>query len=283
MKVWFALCGNSYSQSLFQLAAPDSVIKLSHRSNAGSVYEKLLSVVKIFFAVFLRFGCAITRGEFLMCVPHNAGNYQKLLKLLRPTNVAVIDDGITFEYWSVFHERTVKPILLDERCKLLIGPRKPSWPLVMYMHCTLLQRSRSSVVGAMLRADRLGSGWTDLKKADSFVFVDDGRFSIAQIELISNFLKKEYGVTVLVVAHPTRKLNSHSGVVRLQIPVEHFVLELSTGLVGVLGKGSTALFNIAAASHSLLVLSLRTGVEALDASMEQAGIKLIAMESLDVV
>ncbi len=283
MRVWFALCGNSYSQSLFRLAAPDFVVRLSHRSNASSGYEKLISVLRLMLAVILRISCAVTRGEFLMCVPHDAGNYQKLLKLLRPTDIAVIDDGITFEYWSDFHERHITPILLDRRCRLLIGPREPDWFFEKYKHCRLLLRSRSLVVKDMADFFPFRGYSPGVESGAFFAFVDDGKFSLAQISHISDFLKARYAATVLVVAHPTRQIASCPGAIKLCVPIEKFLLEFENKLVGVFGKGSTALFNIVAANASLPILSLRTNISDLDTSMEKAGIKLIDIGSTDVV
>ena len=281
MRVWFALSGNFYSQSLFKLVAPESVVKLSHRSNARSIFEKLIAVTKIFAVVILRLLCVIARGEFLMCIPHRSGNYQRLLRLLRPNAIAVIDDGITFEYWSNFHECNVKPILLDKRCKFLIGPRVPNWPEKMCENYTLIQCSRDLVVTEMVGKKIFPMEIKDSIGDQFFIFLDDGRFESAEILSVKNFLKKKYGVKVLVVAHPTRKRDESDEFLRLNIPVESFVLSFSNGIVGVFGKGSTALFNIASVTRSLVVLSLRTAVEGIDSSMENAGIKLVTLESMD--
>lgn len=277
MNIYLALCGNAYAESLARAHTNAADITLIHRSNVNLIREHILRILVLLFAMVLRYGILPINGrKFIILVPHVAGSYGFLMWLLRPHKNILIDDGITFEYWSKFHSEFILPLYLSPKTTLLLGPHQPNWYILNRKNIEFKLIERRRIVFDMIDdykflrpideklEPKVSTGW----------LIDDG---LMDKELIENLLKQmslKYNCEkFMVLWHPARRMNNKINYSKR--PAEASILYANANTRIVVGKASTTLFNLAELSSGINVVSFPSGYPDLDDAAQNCGIDII--------
>ena len=277
MIIYFALCGNRYSESLVKAYISASELTLIHRSNIRFFHEHLLRIFVLLLAIVLRyFILPINRGKLVLLAPHIAGSYGFLIELLRPHQCILIDDGITFEYWTNFHNEYILPLYLLPQTFLLLGPHPPNWLSLSRNDIEFKLVERQRIVSDLLSQYKflLSNGESLVPKVRMGWLVDDGQMDELLIDNLLKVMSSKYDCeNVTVLWHPARGLNSKRGYSNR--PAEASILCAHADIGIVFGKASTTLFNVIAYSSNINVASLPSGYPDLDKSAQKCGISII--------
>lgn len=268
------LSGNSYTRALAELGLPEYEKQLVHKSNAKGAPEKIMRMMCISYFFLVRLYCRLMGVSFILCVPHVSGNYGAILRLFFPDRIVLLDDGITFEYWSDFHKLNIAPVLALDKFLGYLGPNRPIWDDGYKVNCCCV--SRSLVVGKILELVRnvVPKDLLAEVEGDAVIFLDNGRLSCEQLLGVVDSLGNRFGKKVFVVTHPSRK-DSHLAVA-IGVPVESFVIQNRGKVAAVVGFASTALFNLSDCNIGIDLYSIGvTGYADLDQSMASRGIFII--------
>lgn len=275
MKIALVLCGNRYSEQLVRGVMLPNVLYFFHRSNETKLISSLFRYAAIASYLLVRGGGYLFGIEFVIYIPHLAKNYGKIFSLFNPNSFVLIDDGITFEYWSTFHDEHVAPLLRSDLPKTLIGPHVPNWQDEVVDKIQFVEVTRESTMNRMAKDINTSATHLPISQNSIAIVVDDGVMTSIELELISDFLRLKHVAVVLVVLHPSRKSAQSEQHLRLTEPVEIFILRNKSRTRAVFGKGSTALFNIAAISNDFPVYSFETNSDFLNESMKNASIVVV--------
>jgi hypothetical protein len=284
MVIYLALCGNKYSESLAKAYTSESELTLIHRSNVRFFQGHLLRILVLFIATVLRyFILPINRGKFILLAPHIAGSYGFLIRLLKPHQCILMDDGITFEYWTNFHNEYILPLYLLPETFLLLGPHPPNWNTVQRNDIEFKLIDRRRIVCDILSQYKfsLSNGESIVPKVRMGWLVDDGQMDDLLINNLLKLIGSKYGCqNVAVLWHPARSLNVNMAFPNR--PAEASILCAHADIGIVFGKVSTTLFNIVAYSPNINVASLPSGYPDLDQSAKNSGIVIInAIENVE--
>lgn len=258
--VLFGLCGNEYTASIVTIGTNKKFNKILHRSNSIGLFNKAKSVFNLCRVVFIRTFCMIVKVRFVMCVPHCCNSFGIFLKVLRPDDIYIVDDGMTFAYWSKFHDQHIAPLLDDNRLIGLIGPENPKWNLSKYSSIKIKCVPRKKIVEKMIHMLPLVKS-NPIVVGDSiskfFVIIDDGCRSENEFVKMMDILSEKHKALSIIILHPARKnLIKLDAAIRLNVSVERFVLENYGNVCGVIGFGSTALLNLASLNPDFQLISL---------------------------
>lgn len=277
MNIYFALCGNNYSEILCLSFLSDRSLIFVHRSNLKTKFEKLYSALQLFFVVALRhLVLPIIGGKIIMLVPHAAGNYGKIIKILKPNNYILIDDGITFEYWSKFHDQYISPVYFSSKTILLLGPRLPNWNERNSRTLPLHLISRKKITEDILKIHAAVSSNDKIEISESRIgwLVDDGELSQELIDQLEAMILSTFECdSIRILWHPARCRES-DGRMSNQ-PAEVSILSSNVRPMVVVGKASTTLFNVVAYDLTIQVATLTTGYSDLDQVAREQGISII--------
>lgn len=273
----YALCGNIYTESIARIFFGDNLI-IIHRSNAKKFSDKIKRIVIFLLVLLSRYTfCLLPNIGFNLAIPHSANKYNLILKILSPNNVYLIDDGITFEYWSKFHDKNVLNIITKDFKHIeLIGPRIPNWPHV-YGSLFINIVSRGEVVRKMLELYQNVTHKKSNKddKCSSVCVLDDGQSSLAQLKRIANDFKSFYELDFChILMHPSRPGLPNN------TPAEVFIVE-TKGVKGIYGNASTTLFNLIQYDKNINVFTSKTSCEDLNESLKSAGVKFLTWSETD--
>lgn len=277
MNLYVALCGNRYSEMLANSFVSGRGELIIHRSNANSFVEKIKRVLVLFFVLALRYLAApLFSWKLYLIIPHIAGNYGSLMRMLKPHHCILMDDGVTFEYWSDFHGQNILPILSDTRTFMLLGPRQPSWMDKVERPLDLFLTSRRLLVEGIIKSYSSnfdGAGKLDAKIRTGWI-VDDGQFLPHQLDKLKNDLCATFSCEdVLILWHPARSNKSKSSSVGR--PAEVAIACSGRHPQIVVGRASTTLFNIKAYDLSIRVATVPSGYADLDKAALEQGMTLI--------
>lgn len=276
--ITYALCGNVYTESIARIFFEDNFI-IIHRSNAKKLTDKIKRIVIFLLVLFSRYTfCLLPNTGFNLVIPHSANRYNLILKMLIPNGIYLIDDGVTFEYWSEFHVKNILNIITKKKFKHieLIGPRIPNWPPVfggLFINIV----SRGEAVHKMLElypnSKQRKSSQND--KFNSVCVLDDGQSSLAQLKRIANDFKSFFELDCChILMHPSRQELPNN------TPAEVFIVE-TKGVKGVYGNASTTLFNIIQCDKNINVFTSKTSFGDLNESLSSAGVKFLTWSEID--
>lgn len=281
MNISFVICGNAYSESLIELYGIDGLV-FKHRSNGNTKVGILKKILRIFILIpATRLVAYCFRIKFIIFVPHLNGLYGKLVKYLNPDQIFLLDDGITFEYWSDFHEKNIMPLLNSPKIKNAIGPRVPNWPKLYLKEESFIKISRKATMVRLFEKSHVLTMRSlqrcNLPTVKHAVIIDDGQFSREDFCSLKEYIKQNYALeNCLIVAHPARKETSN-GMIKLDLPVENYLIANKNNIIVVFGRASTALFNVASFGVEFSIFSLISNNDYLDKSMCDVGIKLVKL------
>lgn len=265
MKINCVVASNMYSAYLYEFVSGEDVFAFRFYS-----YKKkhTLALLKFVVLMIIRFTyCLIRKNEFVAYIPHIHGNYKKILTILRPHEIYLIDDGVSFEYESEFHRNYIYPIFKYPQIKGLIGPHKPEWSIPEIDLVALKTIRRRDIVSRMIKdLDSLP------EKADAYI-IDDGFFTENDLANIASLVWSSFGVKSTVIWHPSRMIEA----IKRKYPAEAIVHH--NPLV-VVGRASTVLFNIASLNVGINVLSMNTRNKAINKNMRECNIKIL--EEFDI-
>ncbi len=273
----YALCGNSYSKYLAKLYFSNRTL-FTHSSNVKNVHEKIIRYFSFAIVVVIRYTiCLLPNIKLSLALPHLANNYKKILSIIRPHEVYLIDDGITFEYWSDFHEKNIKSILSLPELFGIIGPRLPNWPnkckdglYAIVNRANIVSAMRNDVLICKKKPTLSG----DVLKA--VCVLDDGALSSIEINKLAENFKDFCEVDAChILFHPSRL-----GVVRA-MPAEVFVLDQFNNIKAIYGKASTALFNVIACTRDIKVYSQAVIESDLMESIKESGMHVVCWSMED--
>lgn len=274
LKLAYALCGNAYTEAVARLFFANCCL-LIHRSNVKKAKDRINRQGIFLLALLGRYTIfLLPRFEFCIAIPHSANKYNFALRILRPHKIYLIDDGVTFEYWSDFHNVNIAKII--ERyfdCIELIGPRLPKWPST-YKSLTVNIVSRKEAVSKLLfllPKTEYDFGFDKVKNLESVCVLDDGQFSMEILKKIADdfkiFCESEH---CFILMHPSRRDDS------MRYPAEIFIVNNSKNIKAVYGKASAALFNIYANNPHINCYSSSMTDEILNESLRETGIKILS-------
>jgi len=281
MNISFVICGNAYSESLIELYGIDGLV-FRHISNGNTKVAILKKILKIFLLIpATRSVAYFLRIKFIIFIPHLNGLYGKLVKYLKPDQIYLLDDGITFEYWSDFHEKNILPLLKSPKMKNAIGPRVPNWPELYLKKENFIEISRKATLDKLFEKSNILTASAlqkfNLPSVEHAVIIDDGQFSQENFYSLKEFIKQNYALeNCLIVSHPTRK-ETFNGMIKLNYPIENYLINNKKNIIVVFGRASTALFNIASFGAKFSIFSLISNNDYLDESMRDVGIKLVKL------
>lgn len=280
MIITLALCANKYTESLINIALQSEKHPIIHTSSKKNTVDRLIHLYRILTLLMLRWIVTpLTRGEFHLYIPHTAGRYSLALKLLKPTRIIIIDDGITFEYWSSFHETHITPLTAHHNTALLIGCRQPNWPPHIHQILETKIIPRHEIMRNLIYLDKPPSISTNTKPPtgvtpDAWI-IDDGSFDDELIYTLQKLISEKYGCTnISVLWHPTRTNKKSDG---NHAPAELTISKNINNTSIVLGRTSTVLFNLASIKPSFTVASIPSGHTDLDHSAQEQGILIIEL------
>lgn len=277
MNIYFALCGNSYSEALSRSFMAELGVALVHRSNARTRVEKIYRFIQLIFVVALRYlFLPINGSKLVLLIPHTAGSYGRLSRILRPHQYILIDDGATFEYWSKFHDRYISSLYTSSKTTLLLGPRQPNWGDKSQKTLALHLIGRQKITEGILGCYTVSAGDEKMEVANGSIgwLVDDGELTQWELEQLKAMIRSEFECdNVRTLWHPTRgnKKDTH----RPAQPAEVSILFSGLRPAVVVGKASTTLFNIAAYDSTIKVATLPSGYNDLDQAALEQGITVI--------
>jgi hypothetical protein len=277
MAIYFALCGNAYTENLAKIYIADAGFTMIHRSNAIFLQEQFVRLFVVLFAMLMRYLISpIQKSKFIILTPHFSGTYGFLTRMLKPHQCILIDDGITFEYWSEFHDQFILPLYIYPKTFLMVGPHFPNWLIVNQKDVKFELVERHSIVEGMLSPykisaldpvavnNKLRVGW----------LIDDGKMEGSFVGFLLDKIKLEYRCDkVAVLWHPARRIKNNSHY--MSRPAEVKILCDGSDIAIVMGRASTTLFNIAAYSPNVKVVSLASGQHDLDAAAHKCGIFVV--------
>lgn len=272
MNIYFALCGNSYSEALSRCFVSRQGFILIHRSNVRAIFGKFRRIIQFIFVLLIRYLILpVINGNFILLVPHAAGNYGKIIRLLSPSQIIVIDDGVTFEYWSIFHDQYILPIFTSSKIIKLVGPRNPNWNELIWrgLESHIISRAKITEVILSLNVSSRNLIKNKFSKNRIGWIIDDGQMLPQLWDQLKDDICSNYKCDhVSVLWHPTRGLNLDI----LNNPAEVSILSGRDQSVVVIGRASTTLFNVAAYDRNIYVASLPSGYPDLDMAAREQGI-----------
>ena len=258
MKITYFLSPNYYTDAIYDLNKTHLGFSLLSSSMRSSKLYRLF-----LFALILstRYFLYLLKVNFCLAIPHTK-RYGLALTLLKPNELILIDDGITFEYWSFFHEKYISPILSCNEFNAVLGSKAPFW-LASIGKISINLSSRKELVLKMM--DRYFLRSPELPKLESFnIYIDDGStFIFDDIKLENNNV---------IVAHPSRSVASN--MMKLNVPIEVFVIKNSNKIAKIAGRGSTSLLNLRDYSEKLNLFSYSINLQ-IDAVFRESGIKIL--------
>lgn len=274
----YAVCGNVYTESVARIFFEDNFI-IIHRSNAQILTEKIKRVVIFLLVLLCRYTfCLLPNMGFNLVIPHSANRYNLILKMLSPNNIYLIDDGVTFEYWSKFHDKNILNIITKKDFKHieLIGPRIPNWPHVyggLFTNIVSRREAVRKMVELYPNLTQRKSNKND--KFGSVCVLDDGQSSLVQLKRIANDFKSFFELDCChILMHPSRQEHPNN------TPAEVFIVE-TKGVKGVYGNASTTLFNIIQYDKNINVFTSKTSCGDLNESLNSAGVKFLTWSEID--
>lgn len=274
--IQLTLCGNSYTEELSRIAMKANTIGFVHRSNRKSLNSKIVNYLKLLSFGAVRVLCFFLNIDFTIVAPHSFGNYGKIIFFLRPDAIVVIDDGITFEYWSEFHELHIMPLLVNNRCTQIIGPRYPAWKILENYKNGTEVVDRAKIVSKLIKTQTTISPSVFHAIYNKSIIVDDGLYSLDELIKLKKIIGETYGFDVVVIEHPARTQSLGKGAIKLDFPLELIACNEIYEVSLLFGNASTVLFNVASFKSDLLVLSKTSGSDDLDNSMRLVGITVVS-------
>lgn len=276
MNIYFALCGNKYSEVLSLSFASERGVTLVHRSNVRKLHERFNRIFVIILALVLRYlVLPFIGGNFVVLAPHAAGNYRWLIGVLNPNQCVLVDDGITFEYWSEFHEKHILPLYTSSKTVLLLGPRQPNWKAGNRRNLALHRISRRKITEGILASfSKIQCVCGGGEGGGICWIVDDGQFASQDLVQLQDEVRRRFEcVNFVTLWHPARTQKGN-GPIKIQ-PAEVSILCSGARRTFVVGKASTTLFNIAAYDRDIQVVSLPSGYFDLDQAARKQGIAIM--------
>lgn len=275
MIINYTLCGNEYSESIVKIIMANYEGVLIHRSNSKLLLEKFLQYMVLLKVFFMRYTLVpLTAGRLVLSLPHMANNYGLIKKILKPHEIILIDDGITFEYWSLFHDAYILPLINSDKNQILIGTRVPNWNLSIFSSKKIIKTKRKKITNYIL--NKYQSYCVGHDKNDSIsigYIVDDGAMSFDDLEYLEKKIFQEYRCNKFIYLwHPMRLIGNREC---RKCPAEVHILRNKNRNSVIIGKMSTVLFNVASISSGAVVLSLPSENAALNISALRYGIRII--------
>lgn len=275
MKYHLTLCGNKYTENIAKLESCKAERHYFHRSNKSSLLGRLANYLQLSYLIIIRGLIYLIGGEFKISLPHSDKNYGKILNLFNPTTLVLLDDGVTFEYWSDFHVRSIKRLLFDKRLVCLSGPHTPNWGGNVDLQFEVNVNSRYSIISNFFD-ENFSQNYSEMRISKiSSLIIDDGNMLDDKLDEIELFLNNKYLAPVVIISHPARINKTRKKMKKLTFPIENLIFFCRGNIASVFGAGSTALFNIAAMDCNFPVLSFSTKYEDLNEAMKATGIMVL--------
>ena len=258
MKITYFLSPNYYTDAIYDLNKGLLGLSFLSSSMRSTKWYRFFLFILI---LAIRYFLCLVQIKFCLAIPHTK-RYGIALACLKPNELILIDDGITFEYWSFFHERYISPIISSDSFIGVLGSKAPHW-MVSNEKKIIKLSSRRELVLKMMERYLLKS--PELPKVDSInIYIDDGS------TFMPDEIKLQYND--VIVAHPSR--SDAREMMKLNVPIEIFVIKNRKKIAKIFGRGSTSLLNLKEYSEELNLFSYSMSFQ-LDAVFRNSGIKIL--------
>lgn len=246
MNINIIIASNYFSQNLADLYVCDGH-KIYYRVRSRSKLLKairLISIICISWTTKLapKFGC-------ILYLPHSYGRFGLIKKYCNYDQLVIIEDGIALMSARSFQKNYIYNCFKDKKCDVVVACE--DHVVESYDAPDVKVIPRHSVMKRMLSEYK---GQTKLKVTTSCaLIIDNGSWSVAQIEGIRVQVKTKFDTDCLVILHPSRKADL-IGCIRLDEPVEIAWYQNKRKLTMIVTAFSTAAVNIKAFSPDVPIV-----------------------------
>lgn len=236
MKIHIIIASNYFSQTLADLHISDGYRVYYHvRTN-----NKLIKVLKILLIISISWLTQFfTKWDCLLYLPHSYGRFGLIRRYCYYDQLLVIEDGIALMSVQQFQENYIFNLFQDKKFTAIVACEDHVIGSFDHLNINVIQRV--DVTKRMMKSYRGQS--ISLLEDCCALLIDNGSWSLAQIEKIRGRLNEIYNLNSLVVPHPARK-TPLKGYNKLKDPVEILWFKNQSKIPLIVTAFSTAAVNI---------------------------------------